>query len=188
MGPSPKSLRHTFDTRGGSGPPQGRPSIVKRTHLKRTHRGGSVGSDTVTKQRRDLRFRSIPYVTVLCYNDAMSRSRAILFSVTIGSTLVFPIAYAAQPFIPPPIDMGAFGSGYTIGGLANDLINLLAGAIVSISATMFIVGAFCIVLSAGKESLITRGKDLMIGSLIGMGVVLGAYAIFRTALYVFYFI
>lgn len=56
----------------------------------------------------------------------------------------------------------------------------LTGMIGLIALTMFIVGAFMLTLSGVKEDLRERGKDMMIGSVISMAVVAGAYAILRT--------
>lgn len=51
---------------------------------------------------------------------------------------------------------------------------------------IFIVGAFFLTASRGKDDMVQKGKDLMTGALIGLAVVLGSYAILRTALYVIY--
>jgi hypothetical protein len=48
---------------------------------------------------------------------------------------------------------------------------------------MFTVGAFMIVLSGVKEDYKQKGKDLMVGAILSIAVVLGAYAILRTVDY-----
>ena len=65
------------------------------------------------------------------------------------------------------------------------IINYMAGALIFVISAMVIVGALFIVLSRGESEMVTKGKNLIIGSLIGAAVVLGAYSILRT---VFYFV
>jgi len=72
------------------------------------------------------------------------------------------------------------GTQLTILQILTRLVAFLAYAIVPIAGAMFLVGAFMIILSGAKEDYKQRGKDLMIGSLMGIGVTLGAYAILRT--------
>mgnify|MGYP001614652306 CR=1 FL=1 len=47
----------------------------------------------------------------------------------------------------------------------------------TIAVAMFIVGALLITVSGVKEDYKQKGKDLMIGSVISLGVVSGAYVI-----------
>lgn len=64
--------------------------------------------------------------------------------------------------------------------IVQQVINFLAGTITTVATVMFLVGAFMIVLAGAKEDYKQRGKDLMIGSIMSIAVVLGAYAIYRT--------
>ncbi len=75
------------------------------------------------------------------------------------------------------------GTEYSLGVIVGRIIDFLAGSITTVATVMFLVGAFMIVLSGAKEDFKQRGKDLMIGSLLSMGVVLGAFAIYRTVAY-----
>lgn len=61
-----------------------------------------------------------------------------------------------------------------------NIITFMAGSISAISVAMFVVGALLITLSGVKEDLKQRGKDLMIGSVLALAVVAGAYSILRT--------
>lgn len=63
--------------------------------------------------------------------------------------------------------------------IANNAITFLAGAISAIAVTMFIIGAFFVTVSGVKEDYRQRGKDLMIGSILSLAVVAGAYSILR---------
>lgn len=69
------------------------------------------------------------------------------------------------------------GSSITFWGVMTNIINYLAMAISSIAVAMFVVGALMITLSGVKEDLKQKGKDFMIGSIISLGVVSGAYVI-----------
>lgn len=72
------------------------------------------------------------------------------------------------------------GTQLGIWEIFNRIVMYASASIVVIAGAVFLVGAFLVVLSGAKENFKEQGKDLMIGSLIGMGVVLGAYAILRT--------
>jgi hypothetical protein len=67
--------------------------------------------------------------------------------------------------------------------LAGNLMNYLASTITIVSSVVFIIGAFMMVASRGKDDQVSTGKAMMTGSLIGMCVVLGSYGIYRTVLY-----
>lgn len=63
------------------------------------------------------------------------------------------------------------------------VIAFLASTAVIVCTVLFLIGAFYVVLFAGKEERVKTGKDLMIGSLVGLAIIMGAYAIVRTFLY-----
>ncbi len=74
--------------------------------------------------------------------------------------------------------------GFTqaLGNLMGFLVTTMSG----LAVCLFLVGALLMVASRGQEDQMKRGKDIMIGSLIGLAVVLGSYAIYRTVLYLIY--
>ena len=74
------------------------------------------------------------------------------------------------------ITIGATG---TFGAEAGKLITFLATSISALTAVLFLTGVLMLVASGVHEEYRQKGKDLMIGSLIAMAVVLGAYAILR---------
>jgi hypothetical protein len=55
-----------------------------------------------------------------------------------------------------------------------------------VASTLFLIGAFYVVISRGEEATMKKGKDLMTGSLIGLLVILGSYGILRTVLFIIY--
>lgn len=69
----------------------------------------------------------------------------------------------------------------------NGIISVLMNSIVSICAAVFITGAFLyIVGSFGKEDLKSNGKNMMIGSLVGLAIVQLGRAIVHITLFFLY--
>lgn len=75
------------------------------------------------------------------------------------------------------------GTSFTFWGIITRIIGYLAGAIAAVAMAMFTVGAFFVTIAGAKEDYKQKGKDLMIGSVLSLTVVLGAYAILRTVDY-----
>ena len=94
----------------------------------------------------------------------------------LGSILFAPLTAFAQLNV-------TIGTEFDAGTIIQRIINFLATSITAVASAMFVVGAFMIVLSGAKEDFKQQGKDLMIGSAMGIGVTLGAYAIWRTVMY-----
>ncbi len=72
------------------------------------------------------------------------------------------------------------GTTLTFWSIVQNIVTFLANSIVLISTAMFVVGAVLMMASGVKEDWKQRGKDFLIGSTLGIIVVLGAYALFRT--------
>lgn len=64
--------------------------------------------------------------------------------------------------------------------LTGNIINFLAISIGFLTVAIFIYGALLLTASGVHEEWKNKGKDIMIGSLVAMIIVLGAYAILRT--------
>lgn len=54
------------------------------------------------------------------------------------------------------------------------------------AVSIFLVGAALWVFSAGNDTLIQKGKGMMQYSLIGLALVVGSYAIWRTIVFIVY--
>ncbi len=67
-----------------------------------------------------------------------------------------------------------------------NIYGFAAASIISVSTVLFLVGASYLVASHGDSNMVDKGKKIMIGSLIGMGIVLGAYGILRTLFAILY--
>lgn len=71
--------------------------------------------------------------------------------------------------------------------LFNNILKVLYSSILAVTAAVFITGAFMYIIgSFGKEDLKSSGKGMMIGSLIGMSIVLFAKFIVGLTLYFMY--
>jgi len=55
-----------------------------------------------------------------------------------------------------------------------------------IALTIFLVGAFMMVISAGQDTMLQAGKRAMKGSLIGLALIAGSYGIYRTVVWWLY--
>jgi hypothetical protein len=95
--------------------------------------------------------------------------------------LLTPLGAQAQRQLPVNI-----GTALSVEAILTNIINYMALAIIFVAAASFVVGAFFITFSRGDPDQVNRGKSLLIGSLIGMGVVLGSFAILRTVLFFIY--
>ena len=65
----------------------------------------------------------------------------------------------------------------------NDAFFLASGAI---ALSIFVVGAFLMVISAGNDTLLQAAKRAMKGSLIGLALIVGSYGIYRTIVFLVY--
>jgi hypothetical protein len=69
----------------------------------------------------------------------------------------------------------------------NNILSVLYSSILAVTAAVFITGAFMYIIgSFGKEDLKSNGKSMMIGSLVGMSIVLFAKFIVGLTLYFMY--
>jgi hypothetical protein len=90
---------------------------------------------------------------------------------------------------PPPgrtLPIGGLGVNMSFLALGANFIGSLVLLMIVLCTILFLVGALLLILSRGKEDQVSRGKNLMIGSLIGLAIVLGSYAIISTFLYFLY--
>ncbi len=91
--------------------------------------------------------------------------------------LLFEVAEAA-PFPIP-------GANVTPAGVIGSIMNFLLGVIVAFCTVIFAVGALFMILGAGKEDMLQKGKTMMIGGIVGLAVVIGGPVILRTFFKVF---
>ena len=65
----------------------------------------------------------------------------------------------------------------------NDSFFFAAGII---ALTIFLAGAFMMVISGGHDTMLQNAKKAMKGSLIGFALITGSYGIYRTVVWWFY--
>lgn len=118
----------------------------------------------------------IPPKGILCYNDPMEILQQILL---MPETVQ---AYTTQPFGM------VIGTNLNPTQVLTNIARFLMAMGGFVCITVFMLGAFYMVFSRGKEDLLQKGKDLMIGAVVGLAVILGAYGIIRTFFYVLYVI
>jgi len=84
--------------------------------------------------------------------------------------------------------MGLLFSGgpRSVSALLIMLMGFLSQAIIFTSVIGFMIGGGFFIFSAGDEGMMSRGKDIMIASVIGLTVTLLAYAIVHFVRTVFY--
>ncbi len=110
----------------------------------------------------------------LCYTVVMSRRRFFLrYAPPLAALALLPSAARAQ------LQVGV-GTALSFWQVLGNISAFLAGAIVLFSSAMFVVGAVLVMASGVKEDLRQRGKDFIVGSVLGIIVVLGSYALYRT--------
>jgi uncharacterized membrane protein YdbT with pleckstrin-like domain len=108
--------------------------------------------------------------------------RWVSFSALYATLLmVLPELAAAQRSIV--VNTGIRAS---IPQIMTKIVSFLAVTSVMFTITLFLIGAFKMVMYGYNENKLKEGKDLMIGSLIGLCVILGSYGILRTVLYLVY--
>ena len=70
--------------------------------------------------------------------------------------------------------------------LMGNLTAFLAVSATGVCTLLFLVGAAQITISHGDQTKVDNGKKMMISALIGLAIILSAYAIVRTVLYFLY--
>lgn len=82
----------------------------------------------------------------------------------------------------------SLGSGgtYDFTKMVAGIVNVLVQSIMPISAAVFITGALLYAGSFGKDNIKTLGKGMMIGSIVGLGMVLLSRGIMHLTLYFLY--
>lgn len=94
---------------------------------------------------------------------------------------------SAYAYTPQTLSVsGLYASDITWPEILNNLMKTLGYTIFSVSTAAFMVGAMMYAAGFVNEENKSKGKQLMIGSLMGMAVVLAAGAIFNTAYYFVY--
>ncbi len=79
-----------------------------------------------------------------------------------------------------------YGSTMTLPEFLQGLVTAGAKWIGALCTTLFLVGAFWMVINAGKEERAKQGRTIMTNAFIGLAIVLLSYAIIRTIFYIIF--
>ncbi len=116
--------------------------------------------------------------SILCYTYWMKK-----ILLRLGILAVFlPLHASAQRVLVVDI-----GTRFSFMDIMVKIITFLAATAVIVCTAIFIAGAVCWTASGGKESGVQKGRDLMVGAILGLVTVLSSYAILRTVFYFIYF-
>ena len=115
---------------------------------------------------RQLQYYSILFITLLPYTSHAQ-------NVGGGPGSVIDVCWGGIPCIAP----------LPLFARLHDVFFLAAGAI---AVTIFLVGAFMMVISTGNDSILQNAKRAMKGSLIGAALVAGSYALYRIVIFLLY--
>ena len=81
---------------------------------------------------------------------------------------------------------GLYAGGITWSDVINNLIGTLGVTIFAVAAAAFLIGSLMYISGFISEENKNKGKNLMIGALFGMAIVLSAKAIFNAAYFFVY--
>lgn len=102
----------------------------------------------------------------------------------IGVALGMLVPFSAYAFQMNPCWAGVFCDGPATLFVNFNNAFFFAGGLIAV--TIFLVGAFMMVISAGQDTMLQAGKRAMKGSLIGLALIAGSYGIYRTVVWWLY--
>lgn len=110
----------------------------------------------------------------------MKRRSYIIVSVLLLLLLVPRVTFALEPILP---DCGKYTNGTisdpcTVSDLLQLLVNIsqwILGVMGSVALGLFVYGGFMWVTAAGNSSRVESGKNILVGTVVGIVIVLAAY-------------
>jgi len=98
--------------------------------------------------------------------------------------LIAPVTHAQDD---TTLIVTTFGyGGATWSSIVASVLQVMKVTILSISSVVFVAGAGLFIISGANEGLRNQGKNMMIGSLIGLAIVIGGQGILNTIMYFIY--
>ncbi len=113
---------------------------------------------------------------MLYYLDMKRFTNTLLAAFLCAS----PVAAAAQRYVT------VYGNTIDLQQFMGNIVSLGTRWIVGLTTTLFLIGAFMMVLFAGQQTKVDLGKKIMTGALTGLAVVMLSYAIIESVFYVIY--
>ena len=84
------------------------------------------------------------------------------------------------------LSVSDFGHDVTVKDVVNNIIGTLQASILYIAGAAFVVGALFYSMGGAKEDWKSTGKSIMIGSIVGLSIVVAAKAILNLTMYLIY--
>lgn len=104
-----------------------------------------------------------------------------LFLLAISLFVALPVSAALVPSCATnPSGPSCTVCDVVSGGIT--IANLLATSLSGIVLLMFVIGGFCMIISRGNEELVTKGRKIIMGAVIGIVIVTFAWVIVNTVL------
>jgi hypothetical protein len=99
----------------------------------------------------------------------------------LGSLLVAPTAvwaaYTPQTFTLP-------GPNMTIAGVLGNVLSWARAWIIPLTLTIFLLGAFWMIIFSASDTGVTQGKTMMKKAIIGMSIALMAFSIINVIFFI----
>lgn len=119
--------------------------------------------------------------------------KTILGIVAFLSLSLFPLSYAGAAGILPPPTGEVPGKAaeickedncgnYSVNDFLQMAVNIsdwILGIVGAVALLFFVIGGFYFILSGGASDKIEKGKDMIIGSIIGLVIVFSSYLIIQ---------
>lgn len=116
-------------------------------------------------------------------NMRMKKMAAFAASIGIVATLALPAMVAAQDSLNAnDLGVGAIGGSIKLGSgdvrqTAARIINVALGFLGIIAVVIVLLGGFKYMISGGNEEKTTEAKNLIVSGIIGLAIILSAWAI-----------
>ncbi len=99
---------------------------------------------------------------------------------------IFSLIPTSTAAVNDTLDVSDFGHNVTAKEVVNNIIGTLQDSILYIAGAAFVVGALFYAMGGAKEDWKSTGKSIMIGSLVGLAIVVAAKAILNLTMYLIY--
>ncbi|MBI2042427.1 MAG: hypothetical protein HYT21_01580 [Candidatus Nealsonbacteria bacterium] len=94
--------------------------------------------------------------------------KRLIFPVLILAATVLPISYVSAVDFPNPLNVGSFEA------LLEAVMNFIFWVGITLAPLMLIVAGLMYVTSAGSPTGVTKAKNLMLWTLVGLAVLIAA--------------
>jgi hypothetical protein len=105
-------------------------------------------------------------------------STKIISAATFALLIALPAKAAG--ILPPCADNGECQLPQIL-GMAVTVADWILGVVGAVALLFFVYGGFVFILSGGNEQNVKKGKDILIGSIIGLAIVFASYLIVQFA-------